>query len=314
MTALTQGKAAPGVVPPPVETVLSSDQLRELAESSGLRRMGVRPPFAEYTRSLWERRQFTSVLARSKAYARNQSTYLGQLWSVLNPSLNALTYVLIFGILLGTTKGIGNKIAFIVLGTFTWRFFDQSVNAGAKSIRSNISLVRSVHFPRAVLPISSVLSEMFMAIPATFVMLAFAFASGFIPGLDPVPITWRWLLLVPALALLWVFNIGCAFFVARWVAITPDLNNVIPFLMRLLMYGSGVMWSIGHFVSNPTAQKIFEYQPVAVYLYLVRSVVMQEASIPPSPARWVAAVVWAVFFFVTGYLTFWRGEERYGRD
>lgn len=306
--------ATGGVVPTPVAPAFTSDQLRELAQAQGLKQMGVRPPLREYVRNLWARRQFTAVLARSKAYARNQTNYLGQLWSVLNPSLNAVTYVLIFGILLNTTRGVGNHIAYIVLGTFTFRFFDQSVMAGAKSISSNMNLVRSVHFPRAVLPISSVMSELFTALPATVVMLGFAFGSGFLPSMEFVPITWQWLLLVPALALLWVFNIGCAFFVARWVAITPDLNNVIPFAMRLLMYGSGVMWTISAVVHDSFWAKVLEFQPVAVFLYIIRSCIMDEPSIPQSGARWIWAAVWAVVFLVAGFLMFWRGEERYGRD
>ncbi|GMA25096.1 transport permease protein [Luteimicrobium album] len=321
MTVPTQRKApAPaasattGAVPAPVTPSLTSDQLRHLAETHGLKQMGVRPPLREYVRNLWARRQFTAVLARSKAYARNQTNYLGQLWSLLNPALNALTYVLIFGFILNTTKGVGNHIAFIVLGTFTFRFFDQSVAAGAKSISSNMNLVRSVHFPRAVLPTSSVMSELFTALPATIVMLAFAFGSGFLPDMDSIPITWQWLLLVPAMALLWLFNIGCAFFVARWVAITPDLNNVIPFVMRLLMYGSGVIWTISTHVTNEFWLKILDYQPVAVFLYLVRSCVMDDPTIPQSPARWVWGAIWAVSFIVVGFLLFWRGEERYGRD
>lgn len=303
-----------GGVPAPVRSPWTSDQLRELAEAQGLTQMGVRPPLGEYVRALWARRQFTVVLARSKAYARNQTNYLGQLWSLLNPALNALTYVLIFGILLNTTKGVGNRIAFIIVGTFTYRFFDQSVSAGARSISSNMNLVRSVHFPRAVLPISSVISELVTALPAVLVMIMFSFLSGFLPGMESVNPSWDWILVVPALALMWVFNIGCAFMVARWVAITPDLNNVIPFALRLLMYGSGVMWTINSHIHDALLQKIFEFQPVAVFLYLVRASIMDEPSIPQSPDRWLAGAVWAVVFVVGGFLMFWRGEERYGRD
>lgn len=303
-----------GGVPAPVRSPWTSDQLRELAEAQGLTQMGVRPPLGEYVRALWARRQFTVVLARSKAYARNQTNYLGQLWSLLNPALNALTYVLIFGILLNTTKGVGNRIAFIIVGTFTYRFFDQSVSAGARSISSNMNLVRSVHFPRAVLPISSVISELVTALPAVLVMIMFSFLSGFLPGMESVNPSWDWILVVPALALMWVFNIGCAFMVARWVAITPDLNNVIPFALRLLMYGSGVMWTITSHIHDALLQKIFEFQPVAVFLYLVRASIMDEPSIPQSPDRWLAGAVWAVVFVVGGFLMFWRGEERYGRD
>ncbi len=294
---------------------LGSDELKALAESQGLKQMGVRPPLGEYLRDLWTNRTFTVVLARSKAYARNQTNYLGQLWAVLNPVLNALMYVLIFGLLLKTSRGVENGIAFIVVGTFTYRFFHQSINAGSKSIRSNLNLVRSVHFPRAILPTSSVLSELTTTVPALVVMCLFAFGSGFLPGYGAVPVTWRWLLMPVAVALLWVFSTGCAFMVARWVAITPDLTNVIPFVLQLVMYGSGVIFSIDHVLGDyPTLSTLFHYQPVAVYLDLVRACILSEPTIPLEGSMWLAGVVWAVLFLVVGFFIFWRGEERYGRD
>lgn len=305
----------PGVPPPALGRIAPSEELRRMAAEAGLGQMGIRPKLRAYLRSLWERRHFTTVLARAKAYARNQNSYLGQLWAVLTPTLNAIVYVLVFGVLIGTNRGMDNVVGFIVVGTFTFRFFEQSVMAGAKSIKNNLHLVRSVHFPRAVLPISSVVTELATLVPALVVMCTISFLSGFLPGEGDVPIRWSWFLLIPAVALMWLFNTGCAFVVARWVAIAPDLENFLPFALRFVMYGSGVIFSIQHYVSpdSPFAP-LLTYQPVAVYLYLVRASVLNESSIPQDPFQWLLGVVWAVVFLVAGFLVFWRGEERYGRD
>lgn len=287
---------------------------RDVAERYGLRRIGVRPPLRDYLHHMYERRQFVSVLATSKAYAQNQNTYLGQLWSVLNPILNALVYVIIFGLILGTSRGLDNVIAFIVVGTFMFRFFSQSVSAGAKSISGNINLVRSVQFPRAVLPSATVLSELASLVPALVVMCLITLLSGLVPNMSPVPVTWSWLLLPFAVALMWIFNTGCAFVVARLVAVTPDLNNVIPFLLRFVMYGSGVLFSIDHYITNPAVSAVLQHQPIAVYLYITRASLLNEPSIPSDPAMWAWGVGWAVVVLVAGFVFFWRGEERYGRD
>lgn len=301
-------------VPDRIEAQLGADQLRAIVEANGLTRMGVRPPLATYVRQLWQRRAFITVLATSKSYARNQNSYLGQLWSLLNPLLNAAVYVIVFGLVLETTRGMSNGIAFIVIGTFIFRFFDQSVVAGAGAIRGNQNLVRSVHFPRAVLPIAQVLSELATLVPALLVMCVVSYASGFLPGQGAIPLSWSWFLLLPAVALLWCFNTGCAFIVARAVAITPDLKNVIPFVLRFVMYGSGVIFSIDRFLGDHPGAVILEYQPVAVYLYLARSALMDEPTIPFDPTMWWFGIGWAVVFLVVGFLVFWRGEERYGRD
>lgn len=304
-----------GAVPEPLGPLLSSDGMRAIAEASGLRQMGVRPPLREYIRSVWARRAFIRALGSAKAYARNQGSYLGQAWAVLNPLLNAIVYVIIFGFVMHTTRGTSNGIAFIVVGTFIYRFFDASVSAGAKSIKGNLNLVRSVHFPRASLPVSSVVTEAATLAPAIAVMLVVSWLSGFIPGYSDVPITWRLLLLPVAIALMWMFNTGMAFIAARWVAVAPDIENVIPFALRFVMYGSGVLFSITHVVQQPGISHLLQYQPVAVYLYLCRSTVLDEPSIPiDAPYMWIAGVVWALLFLVGGFLYFWRSEQRYGRD
>lgn len=307
-------RAGRGQVPPPEVHPLTSAELQQIASDNGLRQMGVRPSLSEYVRQMWERRSFTHVLASSRAYARNQGNYLGQAWSVLNPLLNAVVYVTIFGFIMQTRRGLDNVIAFIVVGTFTYRAFDQVVVAGGRSVSKNLSLVRSIHFPRAVLPLASTLTEVVSFLPAAAVMCIIAYASALIPGMGSVPLTWRLLLLPLALALMFVFAAGCAFLLARWVAVTPDLANIVPFVMRFVMYGSGVIFSIDHFVHDSTLAAVLTYQPVGVYLHLIRSCILNEPSITMSPVMWAAGVGWALVFLAWGFLTFWRSEERYGRD
>ena len=308
--------------PPPLVPGTTSAERLALAKKYGLRPLNVRPPLGEYIRDLAGRWAFIRVLATSTAYAKNQNNYLGQLWAVLNPILNAAVYVLIFGILLGLNRGVNNSIAFIVIGVFMYRFIESSVTGGAKSISGKTQLLRSLHFPRAVLPMSTVLSLLTTLLPAIVVMCIVTLLSGLLPGYAMIHITWWWLLLPAAVALMWIFNTGLAFIMARYVATTPDVENVLPFVMRVVMYASGVIFPIvGHLekLNIPETFKavvggILEYQPVAVYLYLVRSVLMQEEQFPPSGLMWALGGVWAVVFFVVGFIVFWRGEERYGRD
>jgi teichoic acid transport system permease protein len=308
--------------PPPLEPDTTSDERLALARQYGLRRLNVRPPLLDYIRDLMGRWSFIRTLATSTAYAKNQGNYLGQLWAVLNPILNAAVYVLIFGILIGTTRGMGNAIAFIVIGVFTFRFIESSVTGGAKSISGKTQLLRSLHFPRAVLPMSTVLSLLATLIPALVVMCVIVLLSGLIPGYQTMAVTWWWLLLPAAVVLLWIFNTGLAFMMARVVATTPDLDNILGFVMRVVMYGSGVIFPLTGYIEKmevPDAAKgmlgvVLEHQPVAVFLYLVRSCLTQEETIPQSGLMWALGAAWAVVFFVIGFVVFWRGEERYGRD
>src|SRR5690625_5376044 len=81
-------------------------------------------------------------------------------------------------------------------------------------------------------------------------MCVISYLSGFLPFAGKVTIDWYWLLLLPAVGLMWLFSTGCAFLVARWVALAPDLDNLLPHFMRVLMYASGVIFSIDRYLGQ----------------------------------------------------------------
>src|SRR3954467_3568566 len=95
---------------PPSEPVSAA----ELAAMYGLSVSGARPGLAEYTRQLWGRRHFINEFAKARTAAQYTQARLGQLWQVMTPLLNAAVYYLIFGLLIGTSKGIDNFIAYLV--------------------------------------------------------------------------------------------------------------------------------------------------------------------------------------------------------
>jgi teichoic acid transport system permease protein len=276
-----------------------------VAARYGLHRVGTRPHLREYVRQLWSRRKFISVLATSKAYARNQNNYLGQLWSVLNPLILAGVYFLVFGLLLDTRGNIDNFVGFLTIGVFMFGFTSSSLTAGAKSITGNLSLVRALHFPRAVLPVSIALTELATLLPALVVLCGIVLISGETP-------TWTWLLFPVAVLVQYAFNTGCVFVAARLVVGARDLLNVIPMGIRLARYVSGVFFPIAYYVGDNPAGVLLEYQPIAVYLELARQCLLAE--VPLDPVLWAWGVGWALLFLVVGFVVFWQAEERYGRD
>jgi teichoic acid transport system permease protein len=274
-----------------------------------------------YLKQLWARRDFIRVFSTSKAYAKHQGSFLGQMWATLNPTLNAIIYTAIFGFLLRADRGVDNVVAFIVIGVFTFRLMDNAISSGARAIDGNMQLVRSLRFPRAVLPLATVITSLTLFVPTIGVMCLFTIASGYLPGRDLTVIfpTWHWLEILPAIALVTVLNTGISLFMARYAYGKPDLMQVLPFVTRLLMYGSGVLFPISRFVSGTdqtsvVIRAILEYQPIAVFLRLFRMIMMDDSTIPYDPWLWAWAGGWALFILVGGFVYFWAAEERYGRD
>ncbi|GAA1861805.1 ABC transporter permease [Myceligenerans crystallogenes] len=298
---------------------LTSAEARALAEQHGLAEAGVRPSIGAYLKQLWSRRDFIRVFSTSKAYAKHQGSFLGQMWATLNPTLNAIIYTVIFGFLLKADRGVENLVAFIVIGVFVFRLIDNAITSGARAIDGNMQLVRSLRFPRAVLPLASVITSLTLFVPTVGVMCLFTLVSGYLPGdLKVIVPTWHWLEIVPAIALLTVLNTGISLVMARYAYGKPDLMQVLPFITRLLMYGSGVLFPITRFVDGQdqvqvVLRAILEYQPVAVFLELFRMIMMDDAKIPYDPWLWAWAGGWALLILGFGFVYFWAAEERYGR-
>jgi teichoic acid transport system permease protein len=304
----------PGVT---VAPRLTSDEAGALAQQSGLREMGIRPPLRSYVTGLWNRRSFIWNLSSSRAYVRNQGSYLGQTWTVLRPILDALTMIIIFGFVFhGSAPGIENRAAFIVIGSFSYSLFQQIVMVGLSSIPNDLQLIRSHQFPRAVVPLSAVMTESVLFGPIMIAMVVLVVLTGFLPDMGgPVIPHWSWLLLPVAAALLAVFSAGVGLFFARLGARAPDIANVVPFFLSLGRFASGATFYIAGLTGvDSWFRPILLFQPVQIFLELIRATFGNEPLIQMSPGLWLLATVYAVGAFVGGFLFFWGAEETYGRD
>ena len=274
-----------------------------LAHEHGLKKVGGRPTLGKYVAQIWERRHFAFSLARGKAYSQNQGGYLGQLWMILTPCLWAALYFLVFGLLLPVNRGIDNFAAFLVTGIFLIRFMSGAMTHAATSIDKNKTLIGSLQFPRALIPISTALADLLELLPALVVLFAVALING-------EPFRFQMLLLAPTVVLAFAFATGLALISARLVSEVKDLANLMPFVNRVVFYASGVLFSIERY-GDGWFGKVMEHQPFAVYLELGRSALLEE--IPVDPMKWVWGLFWAAVTLVIGFIYFWRAEAKYGR-
>ncbi|WP_306316635.1 MULTISPECIES: ABC transporter permease [unclassified Streptomyces] len=284
---------------------------RELADKYGLSVSGARPGLVEYARQLWGRRHFILAFSRAKLTAQYSQAKLGQVWQVATPLLNAAVYYLIFGKLLGTDKGMGQDvfIPFLVTGVFVFTFTQSSVMSGVRAISGNLGLVRALHFPRASLPISFALQQLQQLLYSMIVLVVVACVFGSYPSLS-------WLLIPVILALQFLFNVGLALIMARAGSKTPDLAQLMPFILRTWMYASGVMFSIPIMLEGkPTwIADVLQWNPAAIFMDLMRFALIDgygSENLPPHV--WAVALGWAVLVAALGFVYFWKAEERYGR-
>src|SRR5690606_35446774 len=133
----------------------------------------------------------------------------------------------------------------------------------ARSITSNKNILKSIWFPRAILPATSTLQELMAFIPGAIVMFGVCLITG-----ESARVTW---LLVPVLVLAqMVLNLGLALGVARWGDAFPDVQQMLPFVFRLLFYASGVIFMVDAYVEHAKRRLLFALDPFYGYVAMFR--------------------------------------------
>ena len=257
------------------------------------------PSSAAYLREAWRRREFAVVVPMQDLRAQNMDTAMGQLWHLLNPALLVGVYFFIFGVVLDTRRGVDNFLGFLIVGIVLFHLTQRVIQDAAVCITRNMGLLRSIQFPRILLPVATVNGQTFAFLPALGVALLALLATGERPTL-------RWLLLIAVLAAVYVFNLGAALLVARIGASVRDLQRLLPHLMRLLFYASGVIFSVEAFITSEAWRRAFAINPVYDLITCARWCLL--GTDVGSPVV-VGMVVWCVLLPVVGFLAF-RGAER----
>ncbi|MBS3941898.1 MAG: ABC transporter permease [Actinobacteria bacterium] len=280
---------------------------------AGLIPLGGRPRLRDYLRMAWNRREFAFNLAHGQFRAQHMDTVLGNVWQLINPVLLIAIYYLIFGVLLSGARGdLGggdNYVGFLGIGVFIYSYQQRVISAGASAIVGNLGLIRSLQFPRAVLPTATVIKEVLGFASSLVVMVALMAVSG-----EGIHLDMLWFPV--AFFLITAFAMGGALVTARMTEAVRDVRNVLPFVFRLGFYLSGVLYDPHRFIDGTrfeTYDWALLFNPFYVYISLARESMMSTFEPRQLPWIWAAAVVWAVVALVFGLWYFLGAEKRYGR-
>jgi lipopolysaccharide transport system permease protein len=211
-----------------------------------------------------------TVLIRKELAVRYKNSFLGYLWSLLNPLTTALIFYVVFGVYM--RLGTQNYIVVLLSALFPWQWFTNSVGQSPYAFLSNITLVKKVAFPRQLIPLVTVLQDMVHFLIALPVYFCFMLAHGLYPG-------WQWLYGIPLLLALTLGLVyGLSLLVASVNLFFRDLGNLVGIFINLAFYGTPVMYTISHVPERYLPY--FKLNPVAPLFICWRSMLM-ESSLDP---------------------------------
>jgi lipopolysaccharide transport system permease protein len=237
-------------------------------------------------------------LTKKELKVRYKNTYLGYLWSLLNPL--ALTAVLFFAFRLVMRVPVENYALFVLLGLFPWQWFANSVSASTGVFVANASLVKKTAFPRELLVFSVVLNDLFHFLCSLPIILGLLRAHGRMPGLAE-------LLWLPALITCQGLMVaGASLLVASTNLFFRDLERLVAVGINLLFYLTPIVYPEA--LIPPAFQPYVFISPMAPLVVAYRSVFLGNGV-----SWWVflGAVGYAGTVFAVGYGVFARLRWRF---
>ena len=159
----------------------------------------------------------------------------GQLWLVLNPMLLALVYFILVDILRASDSRNSEFFAHLVAGLFAFMFIHNAMTVGVRSVTKGGRLILNSAFPRALLPLSAVITAFMRFLPTMVVYVPVHIASG-------LPVNWNLLWVIPIFALMILLACGLSMLVAAAQVYFRDLSNFLPYVLRIWLYVSPVLY------------------------------------------------------------------------
>lgn len=256
----------------------------------------------DYIGDLWRRREFVWFLALGNFKARNASTALGLFWWVLNPMLLSLVYWFVFGLIFPGSR----DIIYLMSGMFVFHFTAQSLTGGANAVLQNSKLLTNLKFPRLILPLANLLEALLGFLVSLGVLLVAQLALRF-----ELPNS-ALLLLVIAIPLHVLFNLGLGSIAARLAVPFRDINNFIPYFNRIWLYLSPIIWPLS-LLETEAGQEfatLAELNPLFPLISIYRSALIGD---PFDPGALGAFAIWAVVIGLFGTGLFVRYEGKIAR-
>ena len=225
-------------------------------------------------KEIWRYRDLITLFVKRNIIVQYKQTILGPLWYIIQPVLTVIMNMVVFGgIAKMSTDGIPQPL-FYMAGNVCWFYFSDCLNQTSNTFTANQSMFGKVYFPRLVVPISTVLSNLLrFAIQLTlFVVLwIWFYASG-----ASVNVNVSVIVLLPVLVMMLAgLGLGFGILISSMTTKYRDLTILFTFIVQLWMYATPIVYPMS-MVTNPTLRTIIMLNPMTSIIEVFKYVTLGE--------------------------------------
>ena len=259
-------------------------------------------------KEVWQYRDLLLLFVKRDVVTLYKQTILGPLWYLIQPLFTSIIFTIIFNNIDGIQTGKIPPFLFNLAGVTAWNYFKECLTATSDTFKKNESIFGKVYFPRIVMPLSIVISNLlkfgiqlavFIGFYVYFILNGMEFSATIYIIFFP--------LIVVLMALL---GLGLGMIISSMVTKYRDLTFLVSFGVQLLMYLSAVMYPIALVKEKlEHLSWIVEYNPMAHIIETARYMVLGEGSISYNGILY-SMIVTLILFFI-GLIVFNRTEKSF---
>lgn len=255
-------------------------------------------------------RDLIFLFVKRNFVSKYKQTILGPAWAIIQPLLTTVVFTLVFGNIAGLAPGGVPSFIFYLSGTILWTYFSNCLSQTANTFVANSGTMGKVYFPRLVMPLSTVFSELIsLVIQYCFLVLFLVYYAVTGQGVQPN----GWILMTPLLVLqLALLSLGFGIIISALTTKYRDLAMLVGFGTQLWMYATPIaydMYSFKAFAPGGAWHGLYMCNPVTPVVNLFRYAYLGIGSID-----WkYYCISWITTFIVlfVGVMLFNRVEKTF---
>lgn len=260
-------------------------------------------------REIWRYRDLLILFVKRDVITLYKQTILGPLWYLIQPLFTSVIFTLIFNDLAGIKTGNVDPFLFNLAGITTWNYFKECLTATSDTFKKNEQIFGKVYFPRVIMPISIVISNLLKFGIQFLIFIAFYVYFAVIKGDGTSPTSYVFLYPIVVL-LMGMIGLGLGMIISSLVTKYRDLSFLVSFGVQLLMYMSAVVYPIALAKEKfPGFAWIIEYNPLAYLIEITRYMLISEGDVELFGVVYVSGIT--LIILILGLLIFNRTEKSF---
>ena len=188
----------------------------------------------KHLKAFWKRKGLLWELVKKGIKLKYRRSYLGIIWSFLEPLMTTIVLTVVFGTLLG--KGGRDFPLYVLCGRLLYSFYSSSTKSAAKSIRTNASMIKKVYVPKYLYPLSSILYNYVITGISLLVLIPLCIYCRQYPSLHML------YAFIP-FALLFILTYGSGMILATVAVFFRDMEYLWDVLLMIIMYTSEIFYT-----------------------------------------------------------------------